>query len=93
MKITTDPEVICTELENGDGVLLHLGTKTYFTVNRTGLIIWQLLAKGRTLPEISKELCRRFEVSPDQARDNVRGFVDSMKHVELVSQTNHASEP
>lgn len=51
--ITPDPEVIVTELEGKEAVLLHLGTRMYFTLNETGLRIWQMLSSGLTPGEIS----------------------------------------
>jgi hypothetical protein len=37
-------EVVLTELKDGTGVLLHVGTKHYFTLNRTGVMAWKLFA-------------------------------------------------
>jgi hypothetical protein len=40
------PEVILTKLADGTGVLLDLGTKFYFSLNRTGVVVWEALASG-----------------------------------------------
>lgn len=34
-QVTPDPDVIVMELEGKEAVLLHLGTKMYFTLNET----------------------------------------------------------
>ena len=39
-------EVVLTELKDGTGVLLHVGTRTYFTLNPTGVLAWKLIAAG-----------------------------------------------
>lgn len=39
-------EVILTELRDGTGVLLDLRTRFYFTLNRTGVLVWKLLGEG-----------------------------------------------
>jgi hypothetical protein len=39
-------EVVLTELKDGTGVLLHVGTKHFFTLNATGVLAWRLIAAG-----------------------------------------------
>ncbi|SOH02577.1 PqqD family protein [Candidatus Kuenenia stuttgartiensis] len=53
-RVTPDPDVVITELEGKEAVLLHLGTKMYFTLNETGLRIWQMFSSGLTVGEISE---------------------------------------
>lgn len=45
-----NPSVVCTVLEEG-GVLLHLETKYYYSLNRTGLAFWLALEDGHSDPE------------------------------------------
>jgi hypothetical protein len=40
------PEVLLTRLSDGTGVLLHLGTKFYYTLNRTGVVVWEAISKA-----------------------------------------------
>jgi hypothetical protein len=39
-------EVVLTELKDGTGVLLDVGTRHYFTLNPTGVLAWRLIAAG-----------------------------------------------
>jgi hypothetical protein len=39
-------DVMLTELKDGTGVLLHVGTKFYYTLNPTGVLAWKLIADG-----------------------------------------------
>jgi hypothetical protein len=39
-------DVMLTELKDGTGVLLHVGTKFYYTLNPTGVMAWKLIAEG-----------------------------------------------
>jgi hypothetical protein len=47
------PEVVYTVLEDGETVLLHLESSTYYSLNRTGTHIWQGLKQQRTLRSAS----------------------------------------
>jgi hypothetical protein len=46
-------DVILTELGDGMGVLLHLGTKFYYTLNATGVAAWKALElDGPQAPQV-----------------------------------------
>ncbi len=84
-RIKPDPEVVITELEEDkEAVLLHLGTKTYFTLNETGLRIWQMMNSDITLREISERLQNEFDVSPEKAKKSVLNLISELVHEKLV---------
>jgi hypothetical protein len=80
-----DPEVVCTPLRNGEGVLLHLGTQCYFTLNETGLMVWRLMEQGLKLGAIGDELTARFRVSGPQASQHVLDLADQLLAERLIS--------
>ena len=53
-RVRPHPEVVDTMLDGGEVVLLHLESKTYYSLNLTGERIWQRLKQGLTLKEISQ---------------------------------------
>lgn len=79
---TLNPDVIGTALENGETVLMHMGTASYFTLNATGTKIWELLGQGLNLAAIREELVASYEVSADQATASLLRLVE-----ELAAQT------
>ena len=83
-RVTPDKDVIITELEGKEAVLLHLGTKMYFTLNETGLRIWQMLSSGLTPEEISKRVSGEFDVSPEKAIESVLNLIDELIREKLV---------
>ena len=82
--VTPDPDVVITELEGKEAVLLHLGTKMYFTLNETGLRIWQMLNSGLTPGEISERLLREFDVSPEKAKESILNLIHELMTERLV---------
>ncbi len=83
-KAEPDPDVVCTRLESGETVLLHLGTTTYFSLNETGSQIWQLMSEGSTLGEISRQLESEFDVAPERAQQSVMNLTDELVHEKLA---------
>ena len=78
------PEVVDTALDTGETVLLHLDSKTYYSLNGTGTQIWQDLKQGLPLQEISRRLQGRFEVEPERADRSVLALVDDLLQHQLV---------
>ena len=85
-RIKPDPDVVVTELEEGkEAVLLHLDSKNYFTLNETGLFIWQMLNDDNTPGEICEKLPEKFDVAPEKARDSVINLIEELIDVKLVN--------
>jgi hypothetical protein len=70
-------DVACATVEDG-AVVLHMGTKRYFSLNETGATIWRLLEEGIALDEIPDRLIERYEVSLDAARRAVGELVTAL---------------
>jgi len=73
------PNVLLSEMRDGTGVLLHLDTKLYFTLNCSALAVWSALssAGGAGLPvdALAGLLHERFEVTEEQALEDVEALL------------------
>jgi hypothetical protein len=87
-KATPHPDVLDTDLPNGEVVLLHMGTNQYYSLNETGSHVWRLMGRGLTLGEIIEDLEARFDVSPDQAHQSVVGLANQLTAEHLVCPGN-----
>jgi hypothetical protein len=59
----------------GDFLVLDLDSGEYFGIGEIGGFIWLRLDGSKTLNEIAVEVSREFEVSIDQAREDLSRFV------------------
>lgn len=82
--VQTHPEVVDTELDDNEVVLLHLERKTYFSLNPTGGRIWAGLKQGLTLGEVSQRIQEVFEVEADRADRSVLELVEDLAKQDLV---------
>jgi hypothetical protein len=78
------PQVVDTELEGEETVLLHLESKTYYSLNVTGTRIWQGLKAGCSLQEISHQLQTGFVVEEARADRSVLTLVQELVQHQLV---------
>ena len=77
------PELRLTTLDD-EGVVLHLGSRRYFTVNETGVLILDALLAPQTLPQLVKRLTDEYEVTDALAEQTVRAFLDQCVAADLV---------
>ncbi len=92
-------DVILTELGDGMGVLLHLGTKFYYTLNATGVAAWKALeldalqadqaelgGRGVTQTDIADHIAREFRVDPITAARDVQPVLTEMLDEGLITR-------
>jgi hypothetical protein len=85
--IAPSRDVVLTELRDGTGVLLHLETKHYFTLNRSGVLAWKLLgdAGARDAAELAERLAGEFPgADPAAVRADVAALVDELLREQLL---------
>ena len=84
-RVTLQQDAVDTVLQNGETVLLHLGTNQYYTLNETGSHIWRLLGKGLSLGEIGQSIESEFDVSSDHAHRSVIDLAEELVAEKLVT--------
>jgi len=85
--VAQNEKCLLTELADGSGVLLHLETKFYYTLNATGVEVWKALVGGATTEaEIAREICEEFDVTVDAATSDVSKVLAMMLSEGLVRE-------
>ena len=77
------PELRLTEVE-GEGVVLHLGTRRYFSVTESGLILLKALDTPSTFDELVAALLDEYEVSEREATESAREFIEKCVESKLL---------
>lgn len=80
--------MVFTDLDDGSAVLLHLDNKFYYSLNATGSFMWQQIEKSAgsiTVAKLAEALCQHFDVTPEQARADVKEFIEDLAKEGLVT--------
>ena len=73
-----------TELED-EGIVLHLGSRKYFSVSETGLQILKALDHGElSESELVASLMESYAVAQEEALESVREFLAKCSEARLV---------
>jgi len=78
-------QIICTEFDGGEGILVDLNTKRYYELNETALLVWKGLEKGLGIDDIVAEVIAEYEVEPEHARSSVENLMARLGSYKLVS--------
>lgn len=81
-------QVVFTETQDGGsplGILLHLGTRRYYSLNETGLFIWKQLEARHSLVEVARAMHQSFEVSEAAALQSAQRLVEDLLAAGLLA--------
>ena len=86
MRVQKSPLTVFTPLDDGTGVLLNLETLFYYSLNRTGVALWEEIEGGDspTLDVLVQATCKRFDVGEDGARREIVAFVARLEEFRMV---------
>ena len=77
------PDLRLTAID-GEGVVLHLGSRRYFSVNETGVTILEALVAPRTLDDLIASVTTEYDVTAVAAEQSVREFVERCREAQLI---------
>lgn len=83
MAWTTNPEVVCTELEEG-AVLVNMDTRLYYGLDPVGLEIFHLADGAGDVEAIARAVEARFELDGERALRAVEAFVEQLEEESLL---------
>ena len=82
--IKVDKDVVFTQLSNSEAVLLHIGSKKYFSLNETGIFLWKFLEKGIFISDLILKTRETYEVSKILAEQSINEFVSELISEKLI---------
>ena len=87
MQIEKSSSTVFTPLADGTAVLLNLDTLLYYSLNRTGAVIWEQIESGRAIQveELVGRTCESFEVTREDAEVALEAFLRYLAELNFVS--------
>ena len=76
-----------TSLE-GEGVVLHLRERKYFSVSETGLSLLEALKEERTFADLVEGLLHEYDVDRETAERTTRAFLNQCLEAAVVIESS-----
>ncbi len=83
-RFEVSPDVVATDFEGENAVVLNLATKKYYTLNESATAIWSGIERRLDLAGLVGLLLEEFEVSEDRARESVTYTLARLQAQQLV---------
>src|SRR5919112_5164644 len=82
-----NPNVI-SETIQGETIIIHLTTGTYYSLQGSGAEVWESIAGAASATEIAEDLAARYSISAAEAEAGVVALLDELKREDLVAETS-----
>ena len=76
-KFETSSNIMFRELED-ESVILNLNDESYYSLNSTGTVIWNLLQSSSSLKEAFLTFKSKFEVEPSKASSDFNHLIHEL---------------
>jgi hypothetical protein len=85
-------EEVAAKVIDGEAIIINLANGIYYSMDKVGGLIWDLLQVGYDLEEIVVAVTERYDVSREQVQADVQELVEELLRENLVSVSeNNAS--
>jgi hypothetical protein len=81
---------VASQTLDGEAVLLHLTSGTYFTLNETGTFVWNLLEREHTLAQLLEALVGAFDVEREAARRDLVELLEDLVARGLIDRAGES---
>lgn len=83
---TPHEHIVFTDFDGVEGILVDLNTKKYYQLNETAMLIWKGLDQGLAPDTIAEDIVAHYEITPEEARQNVEKAVAQFAAYKLVTE-------
>ncbi|NEO30606.1 MAG: lasso peptide biosynthesis PqqD family chaperone [Symploca sp. SIO3C6] len=80
---------VSSDLE-GESVILHLKSGTYYGLNDVGASIWNLIQEPKKVSELREAILEEYEVEPEQCEREILELLQQLAAKELIEVKNEA---
>jgi hypothetical protein len=69
-----------------EGILLNLDTETYFTLNETGIRMWEILSSTPSVDDAATQLADEYDAPLDTIRTDLEEFIQTLRKAQLIEE-------
>lgn len=92
--VVANTQMVVHETIDGETILIHMGTGTYYSIDGAGSDIWNMAAAGHREDEIAACVAKRYRIDVEGVTDCVTALVAELLEEELlISVADGAAKP
>lgn len=92
-RLQPNREEVAAKVMDGEAIIINLITGVYYSMDKVGGLVWDLIEGGNSLAEIVATIPERYDVTRERAHADVERLVAELFEEKLISGANHESPP
>lgn len=84
-------EEVAAKVIDGEAIIINLANGIYYSMDKVGALIWDLVQVGYSLEEIIVAVTERYDVSREQVQADVQELVEELLRENLVSVSENCA--
>src|SRR5690349_15712632 len=77
-------EEVAAKVIDGEAIIINLANGIYYSMDKGGALIWELLAAGHSLEEVTAAVLVRYDTTGEQAEADVRQLAAELVQENLL---------
>src|SRR5712692_9491612 len=78
-------EEVAAKVIDGEAIIINLANGVYYSMDKVGGLIWDMVQSGHSLEEIIVVVTERYDVSREQVQADVEALVEELLRENLVA--------
>ena len=89
--LCVNTDLVAAEVVDGEAVIINLGNGMYYTMDKVGAEIWQLIERGRNMQEVTDYIAMRYAVERDIVLTDLEAVIRELLAEGLILADNGKS--
>jgi hypothetical protein len=92
-RLQPNREEIAAKVMDGEAIIINLTTGVYYSMDKVGGLVWDLIEGGNSMEEIVEFILSRYDVGREQAKADVERLAAELMQEKLVLESNGEVTP
>jgi hypothetical protein len=92
-RVQPNKEEVAAKVMDGEAILINLSNGVYYSMDKVGAAIWELIETGCSFEEMVAALSERYQVSAEQAQTDLERLVGELLDEKLFLDSTDGPLP
>jgi hypothetical protein len=88
MRFQVNSPYVISETIQGETIIIHLNTGTYYSLQGSGAEVWEAVGGAATAAEVGTDLAQRYGIDTGEAEAQVSALIADLQAEELIAPSS-----
>lgn len=91
MRFGINSRQVMSETIDGETIIIHLGTGSYYSLQQVGADVWSAVARAANEEQVVDEIVARYDVAPDEAAPAIASLLQELEQENLILRSENGA--